>query len=91
MFSLLAVTELDIVTIVVGVLGGLALFLFGMGRMTDALKMVAGGGMRLLLDRLTKNRFLAAITGAIHRYRHGHRRGCSAGEQRKIEEESADV
>lgn len=34
---------------------------------------------------------VAAITGAIHRYRRGHRRGCSAGEQRKIEEESADV
>ena len=48
-----------------GVLGGLALFLFGMSQMTGALKQVAGDGMRTLLAKLTKNRFLGAVTGAV--------------------------
>jgi phosphate:Na+ symporter len=45
--------------------GGLALFLFGMRLMTEALKTVAGGGMKNLLARLTANRFTAALAGAM--------------------------
>ena len=45
--------------------GGLALFLYGMRRMTEALKVVAGSGMKNLLARLTVNRFTAAGAGAI--------------------------
>ncbi len=45
--------------------GGLALFLYGMRRMTEALKTVAGSGMKNLLARLTTNRFTAAFAGAI--------------------------
>jgi phosphate:Na+ symporter len=45
--------------------GGLALFLYGMRQMTESLKIVAGGGMKNLLARLTVNRFTAAIAGAI--------------------------
>ena len=45
--------------------GGLALFLYGMRRMTEALKTVAGSGMKNLLSRLTTNRFTAAAAGAI--------------------------
>jgi phosphate:Na+ symporter len=44
--------------------GGLALFLYGMRRMTDALKTVAGSGMKDLLAKLTVNRFTAAFAGA---------------------------
>jgi phosphate:Na+ symporter len=62
---LFAADEPNFVAIAIGVLGGLALFLFGMSHMTDALKQVAGSGMRILLAKLTKNRFMAAITGAI--------------------------
>jgi phosphate:Na+ symporter len=51
--------------IVVGLFGGLALFLFGMEQMTDALKIVAGGKMKRLLARLTTNRFKAVFTGAF--------------------------
>jgi phosphate:Na+ symporter len=51
--------------ILIGLLGGLAIFLFGMEQMTDALKAVMGEGMSRLLAGLTKNRFLATITGAI--------------------------
>ena len=49
----------------VGTLGGLALFLYGMHKMADGLKAVAGDSMRKLLARLTNNRFSAAITGAF--------------------------
>ena len=45
--------------------GGLALFLYGMRRMTESLKTVAGGGMKNLLARMTSNRFTAAIAGIV--------------------------
>ena len=45
--------------------GGLALFLFGMEQMSDALKAAAGDQMKELLSKLTRNRFMAAITGAF--------------------------
>ncbi len=61
----LASADINIGAITVGVLGGLALFLFGMDQMTDALKQVAGDGMRTLLAKLTKNRFIGAITGTV--------------------------
>lgn len=57
--------DLPLGEIVIGLAGGLALFLFGMRQMTDALKTVAGGGMKTLLSRLTSNRFSAAFAGAL--------------------------
>jgi phosphate:Na+ symporter len=56
---------LQVGVIIVGLLGGLALFLFGMEQMTDALKIVTGDRMRRLLARLTTNRFKAVFTGAF--------------------------
>ena len=49
----------------VELLGGLALFLFGIDQMTNALKAVAGDRMRQVLARLTSNRFSGALTGAF--------------------------
>ena len=46
-------------------LGGLALFLFGMEQMADALKAVAGERMKNILATLTTNRFTGALTGAF--------------------------
>ena len=46
-------------------LGGLALFLFGMEQMADALKAAAGERMKLILAKLTVNRFMGAATGAF--------------------------
>jgi len=46
-------------------LGGLALFLFGIEQMTTALKAVAGDRMRTILAKLTSNRFTGALTGAF--------------------------
>ena len=57
--------SLDTLQILIGLFGGLALFLFGMEQMTDALKLLAGGGMKKLLARLTTNRFSAAFAGAF--------------------------
>ncbi len=48
-----------------GLLGGLALFLFGMDLLTRALKVVAGDGMKGILAKLTSNRFMGALTGAV--------------------------
>ena len=45
--------------------GGLALFLFGMEQMADALKAVAGERMKNILAKLTANRFMGATTGAF--------------------------
>ncbi|MBF0382891.1 MAG: Na/Pi cotransporter family protein [Magnetococcales bacterium] len=46
-------------------LGGLALFLFGMEQMADALKAVAGERMKNILAKLTHNRIMGAATGAF--------------------------
>lgn len=53
------------VEMMMGLFGGLALFLFGMDQMSDALKSALGDQMKVLLAKLTRNRFLAAITGAF--------------------------
>jgi len=46
-------------------LGGLALFLYGMEQMADALKAAAGERMKIILAKLTTNRFMGAATGAF--------------------------
>lgn len=48
-----------------GLLGGLALFLFGLEQMSDALKSALGNQMKVLLAKLTRNRFTGALTGAF--------------------------
>ncbi|WP_295612923.1 Na/Pi cotransporter family protein [uncultured Lamprocystis sp.] len=58
-------TELDPLTMTIELLGGLALFLYGMEKMTDGLKAAAGKQMNTLLAKLTGNPVLGAITGAI--------------------------
>ena len=62
---LLAEQGLNVFEITVGLLGGLALFIYGMQRLSDSLKAAAGEGMKHLLAKLTTNRFTAAITGAL--------------------------
>ena len=56
---------IDVFTITMKLFGGLAIFLYGMERMGDALKIVAGEKMKEILGTLTKNRFMGLITGAI--------------------------
>ncbi len=51
--------------LLMGLFGGLALFLFGMDQLSESLKLVAGGRMKSLLSRLTTNRLTAAFSGAL--------------------------
>ncbi len=51
--------------LIFGVVGGLGLFLFGMGLMSDGLKKVAGQRMRSLLESLTKRRVIGVLVGAF--------------------------
>jgi phosphate:Na+ symporter len=48
-----------------GTVGGLGLFLFGMGLMSDGLKKVAGQKLKDLLESLTKHRVIAVMVGAL--------------------------
>ena len=50
--------------IVLGLLGGLALFLYGMQMMSSGLEGAAGDKMRGILERLTSNRILGVLVGA---------------------------
>ena len=45
-------------------LGGLALFLYGMQMMSDGLENIAGNRMKQILEKLTANRFLGVAVGA---------------------------
>jgi phosphate:Na+ symporter len=56
--------EIALFPLVTGLIGGLAIFLFGLEQMTSALKAVAGDRMRGVLARLTTNRFMGMLTGA---------------------------
>ena len=49
----------------VSMFGGLALFLYGMEKMSTGLKRTAGNRMRSILAALTKNRFVAMFVGAF--------------------------
>ena len=46
-------------------LSGLALFLFGMKYMSDSLQQAAGGRLRTILDRCTRNKYIAVVCGAL--------------------------
>ncbi len=52
------------ITDFLGLLGGLALFLYGMQMMSNGLEDAAGDKMKQILEKLTSNRFLGVIVGA---------------------------
>lgn len=45
-------------------LAGLALFLYGMKMMSDGLEVAAGNRMKMILEKLTCNRFIGVLVGA---------------------------
>ncbi len=57
--------SLEVGQMMMQLFGGLALFLFGMEQMADALKAVAGERMKTILAKLTTNRYMGAVTGAF--------------------------
>ena len=49
----------------IGLVGGLALFLYGMDHLASALKTLAGARLRRILSNMTRNRIWAALSGAV--------------------------
>ena len=56
--------DIDVFVLLVTLFGGLAIFLLGLDRMTEALRIVAGDRLRDVLRTLTTNRFMGLFTGA---------------------------
>lgn len=52
-------------TYLMGLLGGLALFLYGMQMMSNGLESAAGNKMKTILEKLTANRFVGVLVGAL--------------------------
>lgn len=50
---------------IIGIFGGLVLFLFGMNTMSSGLQKTAGDKMRSILSTLTRNNFIGLIIGAL--------------------------
>lgn len=55
----------DLFETVFGLLGGLAIFLFGMNSMSDSLQKAAGNRMKSILGFLTKNPAMGVLAGAL--------------------------
>lgn len=53
------------ITNILSLLGGLALFLHGMQMMSSGLEAAAGNRMKSILERLTSNRLLGILVGAV--------------------------
>jgi phosphate:Na+ symporter len=56
--------KIDWLELGMGLFGGLALFLAGLEVLSNGLKQAAGGTLQTVLEKLTVNRFMGAITGA---------------------------
>ena len=55
---------MDIKDMLFGTIGGLGLFLFGMGYLSEGLKLAAGENLRRVLSKVTRWRVLALLIGA---------------------------
>lgn len=56
---------MDVLGIVLGLVAGLALFLYGVTRLARGMRAVAGSRMRRLLERATTNRLAGVLTGTV--------------------------
>ena len=55
----------DIILLIVQIIGGMSLFLFGMKYMSEAIQKMAGSGLRNTVASFTSNRFKSICTGAF--------------------------
>ena len=55
----------EMLTVGMGLLGGLAIFLYGMGPMSSNLQAVAGDRMRAILGAVTRNPVMGVLAGAL--------------------------
>lgn len=53
------------ISIILGLMGGLGLFLYGMKLMSDSLSSVAGAKLRKIIETMTKNTFVGLIVGML--------------------------
>lgn len=53
------------ITMLLGLFGGLGMFIYGMHLMSEGLKIVAGSRMRKFLDQMTSTRFRALLCGIL--------------------------
>ena len=58
-------TAIEKLTIIASMLGGLALFMTGMDTLSNSLTALTGGTLNRVIGRITKNRFLAFLFGAV--------------------------
>ena len=56
---------MDSFTVFTGLFGGLGLFLYGMKLMGDGLENAAGEGLKKILEKVTGNKYLAVLVGAL--------------------------
>ena len=56
---------MNISGMVLGLIGGLGLFLYGMTLMSDSLEKAAGAKLRGILELFTKNRYVGIIVGIV--------------------------
>ena len=76
--------------VIFGLLGGLAVFIFGMNMMSDCLQKAAGEKMKRILALLTKNPILGVLAGALttavldpqHQHQQPPHRDQQAGQRR---------
>jgi len=59
------VMSMNVLGMIIGVFGGLAIFIFGMTLMSEGLQQVAGNKMKSALDYITRNRFKAILAGTV--------------------------
>jgi phosphate:Na+ symporter len=64
-YAVSSAKEISWMVLIFGLLGGLALFLYGMELMSEGMKKTAGNKMRSVLALLTKNRVIAMLCGAF--------------------------
>ena len=55
----------ETIKVIFGLIGGLALFLYGMKSMSDALQKAAGERMKKILGFLTRNPVMGVLAGAL--------------------------
>ena len=56
---------MDILTAIIQLLGGLAMFLFGIELMGDGLKNSSGAALKSILEKVTGNVVMGVLTGAL--------------------------
>ena len=56
---------MEILTIIFGIIGGLALFLYGLYLLSESLQKIAGEKLKLIIERLTNNKLKGVTTGAL--------------------------